>query len=115
MTSDQRGLIVAALSSRVGMDRHVRDEVRPDADRDPTAGDRPTERLGQPLLAAVLDRMKGVAHGPMEWCAPLELEEWLRDLAGQPDRDACRQPESSIEGGLACRADRWTLSAAADT
>ena len=40
-----------------------------------------TEGLGEPLLAAVLDRVEGGADRAAERCAPVELQERRRDIA----------------------------------
>ena len=48
---DELRLVVAPCPCAGGVDRHVRDEVRPDADPRPSTRDRRPERLGEPLLA----------------------------------------------------------------
>ena len=92
-------------------DRHQRVAARPRAG--PASGDRPPERLGEALLAGVLELVERRSDDPDERRAPLELEEIGREVRGQSDRDAGRQVEPGVEGREAGRADRVALPAAA--
>jgi hypothetical protein len=53
------------------MDRDMRDEVGADPDPRPASRHGYTERLGDPLLAAVLDRVQRIADDTVEWRAPI--------------------------------------------
>jgi hypothetical protein len=66
------------------------------------------------LLAPVLDRVEGRSDGPAERRAPVELQEGRREIPWQPDRDAGRRIEPTIQGGHARIAQRWALTPASD-
>jgi hypothetical protein len=112
---DQVRLVVAAFAGSVRVDGDVCDEIRADADGCPPASDRSPERIGEALLAAVLDGVQRVTDDPAELGAPLELQERLGQLGGQADRDAACPGEPGVERRSASVADRRALHPAADT
>ena len=113
-TGDELRLVVAARPRPGGVDRDMRHELCAHAHPGPAPGDRGPERLGQPLLAAVLDGVERRADGPAERRAPVELEQRGGEVTGQPDRNPGRCLQPAIQRRNARPAQRRPFTATPD-